>query len=576
MSGFTQTIWRELENTKNDSLPGIYHPLIERILVARGVVSSDEMIDFMSARPQKTYDPYLMKGMHNAVKRIKEALENNEKIVFYGDYDVDGVTSVALLTDFFYPITKQIEFYIPLRNDEGYGLHRDAIEEIKEEYHADLLMTVDCGISSIDEVGYANELGLDVIITDHHLPGNEIPDCIVLNPKQPGCQYPFKELCGCGVAFKLIQALQQELSLSKSHLAQMLDLVAMATVCDVVPLIDENRTFVKYGLERIRQKKRVGLNTLIRQLSLKQEGITARDLGFVIGPHFNAAGRIDDARSGVRLLVTKDANTAEEISHLLCRLNSQRRHIQDDGLLLCSELVEERHQLDPFLVVSDSGLHEGVIGIIAGRLRDRYFRPVIILTSTSDPDVYTGSGRSVPGFHLYHELSTVAHLFEKYGGHASACGLKIRKEHINELRDVMIQRVLTAQNEDPDLLQQQIIYVSEMKPGDIAEDLIQQLSFLEPHGMGNPRPCFCMKGLRVNGDSRVRVMGHEKQHIKINQFVFDELPDNSSLEIIGFNLGVERMNILRSYNGFDLLFVPQVNEFNGKRSIQMVIKDVRQ
>ena len=570
-----QTHWKRVPSLSGQQLPGKYHALVEKILISRGITKPEAMEEFLSKRPRLTYDPYGMKGMREAVDRVCAAIEKEEKIVFYGDYDVDGITSVALLVDFFFPITNKIEFYIPLRQEEGYGLNQEALLEIRDEYQADLVITADCGISAVAEIDYARKIGLDVIVTDHHSPGKALPDAIIVNPKQAGCAYPFKELSGCGVAFKLAQALQQRLELPKKQVTDLLDLVAMATVCDVVPLRDENRTLLKYGLEKIRHTGRCGLNALISTLAIQKDQIGVRELGFVLGPHFNASGRIDDARRGVQLLVTTNRETAGTIAAHLKTLNLKRRAIQEKGLNTCYQLVETQYLADPFLVVEAEGLHEGVIGIIAGRLRDTYYRPTLVLTPSQDPDFFTGSGRSVEGFHLFNELQPAEGLMERFGGHANACGMKIKKENIEKLRNHLIERVLKAEEDSPELLHKKVTIADHVDLVDISEELVEHMAQLEPYGMGNEKPYLLMEDLFTGEDSSIRTMGNEGQHLKITGFLQNYREKLQGIEILGFGIQESHKELIYSREPFDLVFYPQVNEFRGKRSIQLMIKDMK-
>lgn len=565
--------WNYLKN--NHSLPGVYHPVIEKILLTKGINSIEEMDEFLSEKPVKTYNPYLLHQMDEAVDRIHLALEKKEKIVFYGDYDVDGITSVALLIDFFFQATKNIDYYIPMRQGEGYGLNREAIHQVKNEYGADLIITVDCGISAWEEIEYAKTLGMDVIVTDHHTPGDKLPDCIIINPKKENCSYPYKNLCGCAVAFKLAQALQVSLNLPKANLNRLLDLVAMATVCDVVPMVDENRTFVKYGLRMINKKQRTGLRVLLEQIEMAEKEITIGHIGFMIGPHFNASGRMDDASLGVRLLMTQNEKTAQTIASTLVALNKERRQIQDQGLEICQNLVDTQYSTDLFLLVEASDLHEGVIGIIAGRLRDQYYKPVIVLTPSENPGFYTGSGRSVNGFHLFNELSSIAHLMEKFGGHENACGLTIHRDKIHLLRKELNQRIQQNLQDEPDLLMKKINIYSEVSQATLTEKLIEQLERLEPFGMGNEKPLFMMGELSVCDKSKVAFMGKENQHIKIGKFNQGEKKVKDGIEILGFGYTKEATKIMDQSSYFDLAFYPQINQWRDKKTIQLLISDMK-
>ncbi|SMP37813.1 single-stranded-DNA-specific exonuclease RecJ [Anoxynatronum buryatiense] len=577
MKACYETKWISPNHHALGELPGRFHPVVEKILVNRGVKETAQMEEFLSECPQLTHDPFQMKGMDKAVTLIIDALNKKQKIVFYGDYDVDGMTSVALLLDFFYPMTSNIEFYIPLREEEGYGLNREALLEIKEDYQADLVVTVDCGISAVEETEYAKKIGLKLIITDHHMPGDQLPDTVVVNPKQPDCDYPFKELSGCGVAFKLAQALQKKLQIPKTRLTNLLDLVALATVCDVVPLRDENRTMVKYGIQKMRTTQRPGFQALLEVLSIPKEQVGVRELGFRIGPHFNASGRIDDARMGVQLLVTRKRQTALMLAERLRCLNDKRRKIQEIGLDRCHQLVVEKFHEHSFLVVDSEELHEGVIGIIAGRLRDAYYRPTLVLTPAKEKGIYTGSGRSVEGFHLFNELKPASHLMERFGGHANACGLKIREENIHQLRDYLQQRVLKVQEQIPDLLMKKIHVADHILPEDLSEEFVETIKRLEPYGMGNEKPYFLMKHIQVGVNSHIKFMGEEGQHLKISQFMQAGEKDVSNIEIISFGISDEHRKLCSQPDApYDLVFFPQVNEFRGNRRIQMLMLDVKQ
>ncbi len=565
--------WNYLEN--NHQLPGVYHPAIEKILISKGIDTIEEMDEFLSKKPVKTYDPYLLRHMEKAVQRIHQALKKNEKIVFYGDYDVDGITSVALLIDFFFQFTKNIDYYIPMRQGEGYGLNREAIDQVKNEYGADLMITVDCGISASEEIEYAKSLDMDVIVTDHHTPGEKLPECLIINPKHRDCRYPYKDLCGCAIAFKLAQALQISLDLPKANLNRLLDLVAMATVCDVVPLVDENRTLVKYGLRMINKKQRTGLRVLLEKITMAEKEITTGHIGFMIGPHFNASGRMDDASLGVRLLMTQNEETAHQIASKLVELNKERKMIQDQGLETCQNLVEMKYSKDLFLIVEALDLHEGVIGIIAGRLRDLYYRPVIVMTPSEEPGFYTGSGRSVNGFHLFDELSGMAHLMHKFGGHANACGLTIHRDNIHLLRKGLNQRIQKQLLEEPEMLMKKINIYAEIQPEKLTEAFIDQLTRLEPFGMGNEKPLFTMKNLSTCDDSQVFSMGNEKQHIKICKFLQEEEKVNDRIEILGFGYTDEAKKVINQSDCFDLIFYPQINEWRGKKTLQLLITDMK-
>ena len=355
--------------------------LLESILSSKGIVNPEDIKEFLSDKPQLTYDPFIIKSMDKAVEKIKKHIEYGNKIVIFGDYDVDGIASTALLVEFIGILTNNIDYYIPNRFSEGYGLNKEAIRYIKKELEGQLIITVDNGVSSHDEVEYAKELGMDIIITDHHNPPDILPKCILINTKQKDDNYPFKDLCGCGIAFKLIQALQREFNISRKYLNRALDLVALATIADLVPLLDENRTITKYGLKSINANNRIGLLALREELGLKDRYINAGTIGFTIAPCFNATGRIEDARLGVKLLLETDLTKARIMGETLVKMNNTRKDIQEKGESHCMELAGKKYLNDDFLVLDGGNISEGVIGIIAGRIKDAFYKPTLVITS---------------------------------------------------------------------------------------------------------------------------------------------------------------------------------------------------
>lgn len=554
-------IWNIIGEREDD------RPLVESIFLSKGITNPDEINEFLSDKPKNTYDPFLIKNMHEAVEKIIKNIQSRNKIIIFGDYDVDGVSSTALLVEFFKNLTDNIDYYIPNRFSEGYGLNKEAISYIKEEMKGNLIITVDNGISSFDEVSYAKEIGLDIIVTDHHNPPEELPQCIVLNVKQEKDIYPFKDLCGCGIAFKLAQAIQRKLNLSKDIISKLLDLTALGTIADLVPLIDENRTIVKYGLRRMNQNKRIGLEVLREIIGLKNQEINAGKIGYNIGPCFNAAGRIENARLGVQLLLEKNKDKAEEIAKNLNQLNLERQKIQKEGEKKCIELVEEEYLESDFLILQVEGLSEGVIGIIAGRMKDLYYKPTLVITK-SEEGYYKGSGRSIKGINIYQEMKKVEDLFLSFGGHEMACGFSINEEKIGILRKKLDSRAKEIKLEDPDIFVPKINIVAEMKATELKVNMIKEISKLEPYGMGNPKPLFIMKDVRVN-NNWTKPCGSENIHLK-----FSGEKDNSFLNGIGFSLA-EKFYFLESPKSVDIAFEADINQYNGKIKPQMIIKDLR-
>ena len=388
---------------ESPSIEGI-HPNIAKLLASRGVRSREEIDEFLSPEPQKTYDPFLMKGMREAVEKIGMHLRRGSRICIYGDYDVDGVTAICLVFEFLQNLTDNLEWYIPVRQQEGYGLNKEALKTITDR-GADLMISVDCGISACEEIRYAREIGLDTIVTDHHTPGDEIPEGIVINPKQPGCPYPYKELCGCGVAYKLIQALQRSFGLPKKTIKKGLDLVGVATIADIVPLLDENRTLVKYGLKAVNARKRVGLASLIHAIggNFADKPISSTDVAFILGPHINAGGRVDTAESSLKLLMSEDKHEAEALAYKLIDNNNLRKSLQTRGLDLAERNLKDKDN-SLLVLVSGEDIHEGVAGIVAGKLKEEYYRPTLIVTESEKPGVLKGTGRSIDSINLYELL----------------------------------------------------------------------------------------------------------------------------------------------------------------------------
>ncbi|MDD3170015.1 MAG: single-stranded-DNA-specific exonuclease RecJ, partial [Eubacteriales bacterium] len=359
------------------------HPMIREILKHRGVTEEADILEFLSEKPSLTYDPFLLKNLEAGVDFLLSAIKQNKKICIYGDYDADGVTSISLLMEILSNLTENLTYYIPSRFDEGYGLNKDAIELLRSQ-GTDLILTVDCGSVSYEEVEYGKSLGIDFIITDHHNINDKPADCILINPKQADCSYPFKHLAGCGVAFKLAQGIQRKAGLPKSLLNGVLDLVAIATIGDIVPLIDENRTLTKYGMGIINARRRPGLDRLIKETGLTTEKIKSENIAYIIVPHLNAAGRLLDAKIGVELLLARDEKKITENVAVLIDNNKERKRIQEEAFHKCKEVIATEHSRDLFYIIAPKGIHEGIAGIVAGKIKDEYGRPAIIVTESAD------------------------------------------------------------------------------------------------------------------------------------------------------------------------------------------------
>lgn len=541
--------------------------IVENILYFKGIKDSEEIKEFLSDKPKKTYDPFLMKNMGEAVDKIKSYLENDKKIIIFGDYDVDGVTSVALLVEFFTSITDKIDYYIPNRFSEGYGLNKEALKYVKDVMEGDLVITVDTGISSFNEVEYAKEIGLDVIVTDHHNPPEILPDCLILNAKQEDDNYPFKELCGCGVSFKLAQALQRALDLSKGVLNSLLDLVALGTIADIVPLVDENRTLVKYGLRNINSNTRLGLAVLREVVGLQDKEVNAGRIGYTLGPCFNAAGRLEDAKLGVELLLETNEQRARDRAIMLYGLNRERQKVQEEGEEYCKALVEAHYQDYDFLVVKTEHVSEGVIGIIAGRIKDSYYKPTLVVTK-SEEGYLKGSGRSIKGINIYEEMKKHSDLFIGFGGHEMACGFSIEEENLDKLRERLNGRAKEIKDQNPNIFLPKVDIMAEIEADELTIQLVEEIARLEPYGMGNPKPLFMITDVEVN-NSWTRPCGRNNEHLKLSG-----KKDNIFLNGIGFSMA-EKYNNLSTPSLVDVAFSPEINEYNGKINPQMVIEDIR-
>ena len=387
-------------------------PKVIELLNKRGITAEAEIEEFLSDKPQKTYDPFLLRNMEAGVDLILSAIEDDEKICIYGDYDADGITSTAVLMEVLSHLTDRLTYYIPSRFDEGYGLNCGALDKIKAD-GADLVVTVDCGSVSCVEVEHAKKIGLKILVTDHHTMADKAADCLIINPMQKGCDYPFKHLAGVGVAFKLAQALAAETGLPKSVVNRTLDLVGVGTIGDIVPLTDENRTLAKYGIRSVNLTQRPGLSKLIEAAGLQRGRIGSENISFIIVPHLNASGRMKQARIAASLMMESDEAAAEKGVETLISCNEERKRIQNETFELCRQIAEDRYREDPFLVIDLEDAHEGITGIVAGKLKETFHKPAVIVTPTAD-GCFKGTGRGIPGINLYHLLKENENLFERF------------------------------------------------------------------------------------------------------------------------------------------------------------------
>jgi single-stranded-DNA-specific exonuclease len=538
------------------------HPILCELLVQRGISDFDAAKQFFRPSLDHLHDPWLMKDMRKAVDRINEAIKGNQKILVFGDYDVDGTTSVATLYQFLIQLSPNIDYYIPHRYKEGYGISKIGIDFAKENGF-DLIISVDCGIKSIELIAYAKELGMDFIICDHHLPDEILPPAVaILNAKQVDCHYPYKELCGCGVVFKLISALAQEYNLPASSYLQYLDLVATAIAADIVPITDENRTLAFFGVQKVNDNPSPGLKALMELA--KQTGLMRiTNLVFAVAPRINAAGRMDDAKKAVQLFIEQDHEKALAFGSILQQDNLDRREadttITEEALAQIEE--DPLHHTKKSSVVFQAHWHKGVVGIVASRLIEKHYKPTIVLTQSGD--VIAGSARSVNGFNLYEALHACrAHLIG-YGGHFAAAGMTMAVDALEDFKIAFEQAVASRITEDQ--LTPEITINAELSIDDIGMQFYNIIAQMEPFGPDNMRPIFIAKNVYDTGYTKLV----KEQHIS-----FNVTQGKTNVRGIGYNMP-EHLNIIKSGKPFDLVFQLQLNEWQGNTTVQMQVIDVK-
>lgn len=538
-------------------------PIIAKLLERRGITGFDNAKDFFRPDLRHLHDPFLMLDMEKAIIRIEKAIKNQEKILIYGDYDVDGTTSVSLVYSFFKKFYNNLSYYIPDRYKEGYGISTNGIDWAEENNHS-LIIALDCGIKSVDKIAYANEKGIDFIICDHHLPGEVIPSAVaVLDPKRHDCPYPYKELSGCGIGFKLIQAFAEKNNMPFSYLEPFLDLVAVSIASDIVPITGENRTLAFYGLKRINENPCEGLKALI-DLSAQKEAITITDIVFQIGPRINAAGRIDDAKHAVHLLISGSSELATEKGQLVNLKNTERKEFDNSitGEALAMLEADPTLHLRKSTVLFSPTWHKGVIGIVASRLIEKYYRPTIILTESNGKA--TGSARSVNGFDIHEAISACSELLEQYGGHKYAAGLTIPLENVSAFIH-KFEEVVSSTIEERSLTQE--IEIDEyIKLNAIEPKLVRIIKQFAPFGPGNMKPAFASKNVWCKGDPQIVGNNHLKFIVQQSEGYF--------FDCIGFNLGQHYQRIRKGIP-FDICYSIEENTWNGKTTIQLNVKDIK-
>ncbi|PKM51866.1 MAG: single-stranded-DNA-specific exonuclease RecJ [Firmicutes bacterium HGW-Firmicutes-7] len=543
---------------KENNLPEV----LAAILVGRGLVHKEKIDFFMNPSKDKFHDPFLMKDMDIAVHRIIKARENNEQITIYGDYDVDGITSTSIVYLFLKEIGCHVDYYIPDRILEGYGINNNALKTIKAK-GTQLIITVDTGITAINEVNYCKDIGLDIIITDHHECQESLPKAIaVINPKRADCNYPFESLAGVGVAFKLLQGIGLKLHV-EDIVWKYLEIVAIGTVADIVPLQDENRLIVQVAFETMIDSWNVGLKAIMSVASMKTDKMTAGLIGFQIGPRLNAAGRLGDAKRGVELFTTNDVIIASQIAEELNAENIRRQTMEKDILAQALTIIaaEKDVEKNKVLVIASHGWAHGVIGIVASRLVEKFYRPTIILTI--EDGIASGSARSVEGFNIFEGLNSCKELFEKFGGHEMAAGMSLKEENIEALSNRLNAYANKMMDETTLIAKIKADFYLGLNEIDLS--FIEKIRAFEPYGVGNEEPKFIVSG----HIKEIKQIGQGNNHIKL-EMVHEE----NVLPAIGFNCP-HFYEELSNNNPIEIVGVLNINEWNQKRTPQLIIKDMK-
>ena len=533
--------------------------LLATILVNRNITEKEQIRLFLEPTRKDFHDPFLITDMKKAVQRIIQAIEKQEKVTIYGDYDVDGITSITVLKSFLQDRGLEVKSYIPNRLEEGYGLNKEAIKKIKNQ-GCELMITVDCGISGVEEIEYAKSLKIETIITDHHEPGNQLPDALaVIDNKRKDSNYPFRELAGVGVVFKLIQAIGITLGLKEEEYLKYLDIICVGTISDIVPLVDENRVITKLGMMLIQQTKNIGLRSILNSSGYKK--IDSSTISFGVAPRINACGRMGKAEEALELLLSKNINEVNELTRKLNEHNRIRQETEKNIFENAVEQIQKEH-LDEknTIIVGGKQWHHGVIGIVSSKITEMYFKPSILLSFGED-GIGKGSGRSIPGFDLHEALMKCTNSLEKFGGHSMAVGITIKQEQFEKFKE---QFELIAQEAHIDKIMPVIQVDSKIDLKNISKEMVESLKQLEPFGEGNRVPVFEFKNLKIDS---IRALS-EGKHLKLT------LKDNNTIiNGIGFNLGYLGEEY-RIGDKIDIVGTIEINSYNGVESLQINMKDI--
>ena len=544
-------------------------PVISELLVQRGITTVDEAERFFHPSLRYLHDPFLMPGMDRAVERLNKALGSKERILVYGDYDVDGTTAVALVYKYIRNFYSNIDYYIPTRDDEGYGIS-NAVIDMAAEQGVKLIIILDCGIKANAEIAYARSLGIDFIICDHHVPDEELPDAVaILNPKLEGSTYPCSHLSGCGVGFTFMQAFAVSNALAPADLEGMLDLVAVSIAADLVPMVDENRVMTYHGLRRLNSNPNLGLRAIIRICGLTGKEITISDVIFKIGPRINASGRMQSGREAVELLVARDSTDALHRARAIDQYNRDRKELDKRITEEANDIISQRGEAEAdkkALVIYNKNWHRGIIGIVASRLTELYYKPSVVLTLSNG--LATGSSRSVQGFDVYRAVESARDLLENFGGHTYAVGLSLKEENIPEFsrrfEEYVAKNILPSQRQ-PLLEIDAVITFSEITPTFFA-----MLNRFNPFGPGNQKPVFCTRNVKDFGTSKL--VGRHSEHIKL------ELVDDTSGKVyngIAFNMA-RHFEHIHAGLPFDICYTIEDNKhYPGGGALQLQIKEIR-
>lgn len=543
-------------------------PVISLLLVRRGLKTAAEVKKFFKPSLNDLEDPFLMPDMDKAVKRLNKALGEKEKILIYGDYDVDGTTAVSLVYKYLRAYTSNLDYYIPDRYDEGYGISTKGIDYAAEQ-GVTLIISLDCGIKAIDKIEYAKGKGIDFIICDHHLADDVLPDAVaVLDAKREDSRYPYEHLSGCGVGFKFMQAFAADNGFPFSELEKLLELTAVSIASDIVPITGENRILAYYGLKQINSNPSLGLKGIIDVCGLSGKEITISDIVFKIGPRINASGRMMNGREAVELLLAKNSKVAKQKSENINQYNEERREldkkITDEANAIISSI--ENNEDNKAIIIYNPAWHKGVIGIVASRLTEKYYRPAVVLTKSSE--LITGSARSVSNFDIYKVVESCRDLLENFGGHTYAAGLSLKEENLQRFKERFQQ--IAAQEIVPEQLVPQIDIDAVLDLKQINAKFMSDLKKMSPFGPENHKPVFCTHGVQDYGTSKL--VGREQEHIKLE--IIDSKSASSPIHGIAF--GMSRFNAhIKQMKPFDICYTIEENTYNGNTTLQLMIKDIR-